>query len=136
MYVYIFRVPHGCVFSLFFYGDYNFVTAFDWKKKQQGTSRPNINVITVSTSSSLSLFSSSLLSSLPSSSYSFPRTADKMYFMLYKIFRTNESNNNACANAYPFFRHATNKSFDSITFRYVHHATARTLSDTIQPNFR
>ncbi|KAM0729305.1 hypothetical protein ACS0PU_004659 [Formica fusca] len=41
----------------FFYGDYNFVTAFNWKKKQQGTSRPNINVITVSTSS-LSLPSS------------------------------------------------------------------------------
>lgn len=39
MYVYIFRVPHGCVF---FYGDYNFVTAFDWKKKQQGTSRPSV----------------------------------------------------------------------------------------------
>lgn len=54
-----------CFFVFFFfYGDYNFVTAFDWKKKQQGTSRPSINVITESTSSLPSLSLSSSLSSV------------------------------------------------------------------------
>lgn len=98
-----------CSFSFlvfFLYGDYNFVTAFDWKKKQQGTRAGQvINVITVSSSSPLS--------------YLFPRATNKTLFHAVQNIKKQRKQQRRAYNAFFSLRRTQRTNLIPFNLRFL-----------------